>query len=78
MNLQLIEDQKGEPTGVFIPYKDWQKIISQYPDIKEVEDSVSDWEKEKINSRLEKIQKYPESLKPIEELFKELKRKNAV
>ena len=40
MRLQVIHDEKGKDTGVFIPIEYWTLIKSQYPDIEEV-DTVS-------------------------------------
>lgn len=33
MNVQVIHDSKGNPTGVFIPMPDWDKLKKQYADL---------------------------------------------
>lgn len=35
MKTQIIEDHNGNPTGVFIPIKEWEKFKKQYPNIAE-------------------------------------------
>ncbi|AQG78429.1 hypothetical protein [Spirosoma montaniterrae] len=37
MNLQIIHDSKGNPTGVFIPMSDWKKLKKQYADLDQYE-----------------------------------------
>lgn len=37
MNLQVIHDSKGNPTGVFIPMNDWKKLKKQYTDLEQYE-----------------------------------------
>jgi hypothetical protein len=37
MNLQVIHDSKGNPTGVFIPMHDWNKLKKQYSDLAQYE-----------------------------------------
>lgn len=37
MKLQVIQDGKGNPTGVFIPIKEWQELKKQYKDLGELE-----------------------------------------
>ncbi len=37
MNLQIIHDSKGNPTGVFIPMPDWNKLKKQYSDLAQYE-----------------------------------------
>ena len=40
MNLQVIHDSKGNPTGVFIPMPDWDKLKKQYSDLAQYEYEV--------------------------------------
>jgi hypothetical protein len=75
MVLQYIHDTKGNTTGVFIPIEEWKKIKHQYPDVDDLNKYLPKWEKDFIDNRLEKIDKNPERLQPIENLFEELKRK---
>ena len=37
MNLQVIHDSKGNPTGVFIPMTDWRKLKKQYAGLEQYE-----------------------------------------
>jgi hypothetical protein len=40
MRLQIIQDSKGNSTGVFIPMDKWMLIKSSYPNIEHVDDDV--------------------------------------
>jgi hypothetical protein len=75
MKLQVLLDNFGNQTGVYVPMEDWTLIKNNYPDIDTLEQELPQWEKDLIDSRLEAIAKNPERLKPIESLFEELKRK---
>ncbi len=75
MKLQVLRDNFGNQTGVYVPIEDWTLIKNNYPDIENLEQDLPQWEKDLIDSRLEAIAKNPERLKPIEGLLKELKRK---
>lgn len=72
MKLQVIQDSSGKNAGVFIPIDDWTLIKSVYPDIEILNQELPKWQREIIDLRLDKIEKNPGSLKPIEDLFKEL------
>ncbi len=37
MSLQIIQDSKGKPTGVYIPISEWKKLKKQYPDLEALE-----------------------------------------
>lgn len=75
MKLQVLQDNLGNQTGVYVPMEDWNLIKNNYPDIETLEQELPQWEKDIIDTRLETITKNPERLKPIESLFEELKRK---
>ena len=75
MRTQIIQDHNGVPAGVFIPMKDWEKIIKEYPEFDVPDEELPKREKDFIDQRLEAIAKNPERLQPIENLFEELKRK---
>jgi hypothetical protein len=75
MKLQVLLDNFGNQTGVYVPMEDWTLIKNNYPDIETLEQEFPQWEKDLIDSRLEAIATNPERLKPIESLFEELKRK---
>ena len=62
MNLQVIHDTKGNPTGVFIPMQDWKQLKKRYADLAQYE--VEEPSKEQLISELtEAIQE----LKAIEQ-----------
>lgn len=75
MKLQVLQDNFGNQTGVYVPMEDWTLIKNSYPDIENLEKELPQWEKDLIDRRLETIAKNPERLKPIESLLEELKRK---
>jgi hypothetical protein len=75
MKLQILQDNLGNQTGVYVPIEDWTLIKSNYPDIESLDKDIPHWEKDLIDNRLEAIAKNPERLKPIEGLLEELKRK---
>ena len=75
MKLQVLQDNFGNQTGVYVPNEDWTLIKNNYPDIKSLEQELSQWEKDLIDSRLEEIEKNPHRLKSINILFDELRRK---
>lgn len=37
MDLQIIEDTKGNPTGVFIPIRKWRELKKNHKDLEELE-----------------------------------------
>ena len=69
LDRQIVKDQQGIPTGVFIPIKSWNNLIFQYPDIEILDTNLPQWEKDFIDKRLDMVQHNPERLKPIEMLF---------
>jgi hypothetical protein len=75
MKLQVLKDNLGNQTGVYVPMEDWTLIKNNYPDIEDLEQDLPQWQKDLIDNRLDAIAKNPERLKPIEGLFEELKRK---
>ncbi|WP_310560152.1 addiction module protein [Flavobacterium sp.] len=75
MKLQVLKDNFGNQTGVYVPIEDWTLIKNNYPDIENLEQDLPQWEKDLIDRRLEAIAENPERLKPIESLLEELKRK---
>ncbi len=75
MKLQVLQDNFGNQTGVYVPMEDWNLIKDNYPDIETLEQELPQWEKDLIDGRLEAIAKNPERLQPIKNLFEELKRK---
>ena len=75
MKTQVIQDHNGLHTGVFIPIEDWEIIKNEYPNIEATEKELEQWEMDIIDQRLTAIEKNPGKLQPIENLFKELRRK---
>lgn len=75
MKLQVLKDNFGNQTGVYIPSEEWTLIKQQYPDIEEISTDIPDWQKELLTSRLEAIAKNPERVKPIQGLFDALDKK---
>jgi len=75
MRLQVIQDGKGNKTGIFIPIEDWSLIKNIYPDIENVNNELEQWEKDLIDSRLDAISKNPEKLKTGNNLILALKSK---
>ncbi|MBC7748590.1 MAG: addiction module protein [Methylotenera sp.] len=74
MSLQIIQNSKGENTGVFIPMDDWEIMKTNYPDVDNLDKEIPDWQKQLLDSRLEDIARNPKNLRPISELFEELDR----
>ena len=72
MNPQIIRDNDGNNTEVFITMKDWNFIESIYPDINNLKTELPHWQKEIIDERMDIIAKNPQRLKPIESLFQAL------
>ena len=75
MKLQVLQDNQGNQTGVYIPLEDWTLIKNNYPDIETIDQDLPQWEKDLIDSRLNSIKNNPKSLRPINELLEELNRK---
>lgn len=75
MALQILKDNSGKDTGVYVPIEYWTLIKKNYPDIETIEQDLASWEKDIIDSRLDAIARNPERLRPIDELLQELNRK---
>ena len=63
MTLQFIHDNKGNTTGVFIPFEEWQVLKEKYTDLQteEAQNSLelASWQKEIIDERLNDYYKNP-------------------
>ena len=70
MKLQVLKDNSGNRTGVFVPIEDWKLIKEIYPNIEMIDQEVSQYEKDLIDSRLDAIAKNPKRLRPISECLK--------
>ena len=75
MKLQVLQDNFGNQTGVYVPMEDWKLITDNYPDIETIDQDLPQWEKDIIDNRLDAIQGNQHRLRPIGELFEELNRK---
>ena len=75
MNFQVIQDNNGNNSGIFITLQDWTLIKQQYPDIEEISNDIPQWQKDILNDRLATIAKNPERVKPIQGLFDALDKK---
>ena len=71
MNLQYLHDISGNPTGVFIPIKAWNKLKEKYKDIEDISE-LQDWQKEIIDKRLEKIASGKEKFQDFEAAIDEI------
>ena len=77
MNLQVIHDSKGNPTGVFIPMTDWKKLKKRYTDLGQYEPEEPTKEqliaefKEAIDE-LKAIEKGTKQARPLADLLDEL------
>ena len=56
MNLQFIQDNQGNTTGVFIPIDEWQSLKSKYNELEKEEISqameLTSWQKEILDQRI--------------------------
>ena len=75
MKLQVLQDESGKPTGVFVPIHDWDRIKTSYPDIERADADVPQWEQDLIDQRLAAIAQNPDAVKSIGGLLDELRRK---
>ena len=77
MNLQIIHDSKGNPTGVFIPMPDWKKLKKQYSGLEKLEyeaparDQLVDELKEAIQE-LKAVEQGTKQARPLADLLNEL------
>lgn len=77
MRLQVIQDNKGKATGVFIPISDWQKLKKQHKDL-----AILEYEEPSKEQILQELKEAVIELKqvelgklkarPIQELLNEL------
>ncbi|MCU0335427.1 MAG: hypothetical protein MUF62_10345 [Chitinophagaceae bacterium] len=73
MKLQILQDDQGNNTGVFIPMKDWAVLKALYPDIESATSNLPAWEQELIDDRLQSMQGATDQLKDGQQLLKMLK-----
>jgi len=61
MSVQYITDSEGNPTGVFIPIKDWDHLKQTFEGIEEAV-SIPEWHKEIVLERMKESEKKPDRL----------------
>jgi hypothetical protein len=62
MKLQVLVDNSGNETGVFIPIQDWENIKRDYPEIEESTTDLPEWQKKLIDDRLQRIKDKPDAI----------------
>ena len=77
MNLQIIHDSKGNPTGVFIPMPDWKKLKTQYAELEELEYEILNKEQLLVELKeavleLKAIEQGKKQPRPLADLLSEL------
>ncbi|RYE28992.1 MAG: hypothetical protein EOP42_15450 [Sphingobacteriaceae bacterium] len=76
MSLQIIQDNDGKPTGVFIPIKEWKTLKKQYHDLELLEAEPDKnqllTELKEAISELKLIEQGKLKARPIKELLDEL------
>jgi len=61
MRLQVIQDSKGKPTGVFIPISDWQELKKQHKEL-----AVLEYEEPSKEQILQELKEAIIELKQVE------------
>ncbi len=69
MNVQIIQDEQGKSTGVYIPISEWEIIKADYPELNESQISIPQWEKEIVLNRIQEIKNNPSILLSIDSFF---------
>ncbi|GAB3999711.1 hypothetical protein GCM10028807_50700 [Spirosoma daeguense] len=77
MNLQVIHDSKGNPTGVFIPMQDWKQLKKRYAGLAqyEVEEPTKEQlitELKEAIQELKEVEKGQKKARPLADLLNEL------
>jgi len=68
MNLQYLQDNKGNTTAVVVPIEEWNKFTEKYNDLED----LPQWQKKIIDQRLDFVKNHPDELVPFEDFMKEL------
>ena len=78
MSIQYISDNKGKPTGVFIPIEEWNKLKQKYEGLKDVEDvgNIPEWQQDEVSQRLEQLLNTPDISIDFNEMLNKLKVKH--
>ncbi|WP_419801887.1 hypothetical protein [Mucilaginibacter sp.] len=76
MSVQIIQNSKGKPTGVFIPIKEWKTLKKQYQDLEQLEaepdKSLILIELKEAITELQLIEQGKLKARPVKELLDEL------
>ena len=74
MNLQYISDSTGKPAGIFIPFKDWEKLIEKFEGLEELTNvgDIPEWHKEIVKLRIKKYKNKQDELIDWDEIEKKL------
>ena len=75
MNLQYISDSKGQTTGVFIPIKEWNALISKYKGIEQQEMDIPAWQMDVVRERLAGYEKNPDQALDFDDAMDEIESK---
>jgi hypothetical protein len=75
MKVQILQDNKGNETGVFVPIEDWNLIKREYPEVETLSVDISEYEKAIIDERLQTISLKPERILNGTILIDELNKK---
>jgi hypothetical protein len=68
MNLQYLQDNKGNTTAVVVPIEEWNKFTEKYNDLED----LPQWQKKIIDQRLDFVKNHPDELVPLDDFMKEL------
>jgi hypothetical protein len=68
MNLQYLQDNKGNTTAVVVPIEEWNKFTEKYNDLED----LPQWQKNIIDQRLDFVKNHPDELVSLEDFMKEL------
>ena len=52
MKLQVLYDNNGNNSGVYIPIEEWENIKKNYPNIEKVNKDIPQWQKDILDVRL--------------------------
>ncbi|MCK5905961.1 MAG: hypothetical protein KAG37_00140 [Flavobacteriales bacterium] len=78
MSIQYISDNKGKPTGVYIPIEEWNKLKQKYEGLKDVEgvEDVPEWQQDEVSQRFEQLLSTPDISIDFNEMLNKLKVKH--
>ncbi len=71
MKLQVLKDNFGNQTGVYIPAEEWTLIKQQYPDIEYIDQELPQWQKDIVLERLHNPQGTMDAFEMIDDLENE-------